>query len=255
MNFSKKQHIPFATMLILFVAMGLVVWFAILPIKQSISQKMDDIQKFYTSRENRDRQISKLSELEQQFGVIQADEEHLNILLKEDRIVDFVKTLEGLARETNTEISIASKEGNSIIEKKVVVGKPQTKSSADADAPAPAVSEKKKATGILDTLPFDRYLHLGVSVVGEYADIINFLHKMETLPFALDVVGMEMHQKENEERSSSSLSVTSGSGINPFVATSESTASTPPLETPVIVPEEKNTLEAVFDTIVYVDKK
>lgn len=254
MNFLKKTHIPIITMLFLFVAMGLVVWFAILPIKRAISEKMDDIQKFYTSRENRDRQIGKLPELEEQFQTIKADEENLNILLKEDHIVDFVKTLEDLARETNTEISIASKEGNSIIEKKAVVSKPQTKNTTDADTETPAVSDKKKATGILDTLPFDRYLHLSVSLVGEYADIVNFLHKMETLPFALDVVGMEMHLKDSKEDQSSSRPINSGSGINPFLVSlgSEGVSVT---EAPVVAPEKKNTLEAIFDTIVYVDKK
>lgn len=255
MNFPQKKHIPIISMFILFVAMGLVGWLAIFPIKRAISEKMDDTQKFYTSRENRNRQINKLPELEGQFQVIQADEKSLDILLKEDHIVDFVKTLEDLARETNTEISIASKEGNAIIEKKAVIDKSQTKDVTEGDSSAPVAVDKKKATGILDTLPFDRYLHLSVSVVGEYADIVNFLHKMETLPFALDIVGMEVHFKDSEAEQSSLPPITSGSGINPFLSPPSSEGVPVTEVVPVVVPEKKHALEAIFDTVVYVDKK
>lgn len=245
--FSKKQT-PAIILGIILVAMGLMAWYGIVPLKRAIWNRMNDIQKFYTSRENRERQIGRLPDLQGQFEAIKADEETLAILLTEDRIVDFIKTLEALAKETGTEISIKSKDGAAAAKQKKAPAKPADGSEGES------ASGKRTTASIIESLPSDSYLRLGISVAGEYEDIVTFLHKMETLPVALDVIGVEMYPRDNDERS---RPVSAGSGVNPFMLTpsgSSAVSGGASGENPA-QPEKLLPLEAVFDTVVYVDKK
>ena len=104
-----KRIFSVVVMLSLFSAIGLIIWFGILPFQHYLTDKADSIQEYYATRENRDRQINKLPELEEQFASIMKDEGSLDILLSENEIVDFVKILERLALATDTHISIEAK--------------------------------------------------------------------------------------------------------------------------------------------------
>lgn len=242
-----KKYAPYAVLAGLIVLMALIVWLGVMPMRQAISGKMDDIQKFYTARENRERQVARLPELEEQFREIVAGEEAMRILLEEDRIVDFVKTLEELAAETGVEIVIESKESSAIVEKK-----PTAKAPAEADGAASTASKKTAKQGIADQLPYDRYLHINVSLKGEYADIIRFLYKMETLPFALDVIATDVRLNEDTEE----RSVVPEAGRNPFMLV-------PVGDAALVVPSQDDgqeaqgkrfPIEADFDTVVYIRK-
>lgn len=242
-----KRYLPYAILAGLVVFMALIAWAAMVPMRSAISGKMDDIQKFYTVRENRERQISRIQEFESQFQEIIAGEEALRILLSEDQIVDFVKTLENLASDAGVEIAIEAKESNAIIEKKPV--KPATQSAADGAA-APAAESKKAKLGLIDQLPYDRYLHINVSLKGEYADIVRFLHKMETLPYALDVLGIDVRlNTDTEERGS-----VPESGRNPFMLV-PSGNDVPAAATPdESAAKKQQPIEADIDTAVYIKK-
>lgn len=231
----------------LIALMALIIWLGMLPMRQAISEKMDDIQKFHAVRENRERQVARLPELEEQFREIAAGEDTLRILLDEEHIVDFVKTLEGLASEMGVRIAIEAKESSAIVEKK-----PAAKAPA-ADSEAAANSKKAKQT-LADMLPYDRYLHINVSIQGEYADIVGFLHKLETLPFALDVIGVEVRLNTDTEERKTAVPA---AGRNPFMlvpsGSSQATGSQSGDEERASE-DEQPPLEADFDTVVYIRK-
>lgn len=237
-----KKHFPLIAMGTLFIFMALLLWLAIFPIRSFLHERMDDIQKFYTSRENRDRQIAQLPDLSKQFEMITADENTLHILLAEEHIVEFVKTLERLAEETKVEIEIISKDNGAPTDVKKTVQK-QTATNAE---------NEKKDKSILGNLPFDRYLHLGITVRGGYSDIIFFLHRMETLPFGLDVVGMELRTEDKEGGSQRTVS---DAGVNPFLLTPTGENAVPLSEETKKESVQQNRLEATFDTVVYIEKK
>jgi hypothetical protein len=229
---------------------ALIAWLGILPMRSIVFGKMDDIQKFHTIRENRERQVARLPELEGQFQEIVAGEDTMHILLEEDHIVDFVKTLEGLAREENVEISIEAKESSAIVEKKVV--KPTTTADDGASVASTVANSKKAPLGIIETLPFDRYLHIGISLKGEYGDMVVFLHKMETLPYALDVVGFDLSVAESTEKSA-----VPEPGRNPFMLFSSGSSTTDQSSETIPAAEPKKgekPLKANFDTVVYIQK-
>lgn len=247
---SYKKFYPFLITVSIVSGMGLIVWFGILPFQDFVTEKADSIQEYYATRENRANQMRKLPDLQTQFENIQVEEGVLNILLSEERVVDFVQTLEQLAKETDVHVLIQSKTGTIIEEK----AKPKVaaKKGAATDPIEPETTEKKGKTPltILESVPFDRYLHVEVVVKGEYKPIATFLHRMETLPLALDVIGMAVRMRTEEDLASAALERVSQ---NPFLVLSEGGTSSVGEEeaVPVGIP---GTLEASFDTIVYLDK-
>ncbi|MBP6929659.1 MAG: hypothetical protein KBB77_01855 [Candidatus Moranbacteria bacterium] len=251
-DFLKKYRwtFPFVVTIALFSGIGLLAWFGILPFQKYITEKADSIQEYYATRENRERQISNLPDLQNQFENIEGEEEILAILLTEKSIVDFVQTLERLAKDTGVHVLIRSKSGEIIEEKK------QKKASTKTAVVAPDEETVVKPVGkttptILDSVPFDRYLHVEVVVKGEYQTIVTFLHKMETLPIALDVVGMNMKVRDLEAEA---IAVPNNPGRNPFLLFSQGETLPENVDQEGSLEKAPGNLEASFDTVVYLDK-
>lgn len=245
MKISAKQYrrfYPLIVLLVLLGSIGLIFWFGILPLQRFAVEKADGIQEYYATKENRERQIGALPDLQKQYENIVDHEQSLRILLSEDQIVDFVKTLERLAEETETSVSIEAKSKDAIEEKADAKNIKKTNDTSDD-----TTSKKKAQATILDSVPYSRYLHVNVIVQGEYSNILSFLHKMETLPLGLDVVGLSIRKKDTEAVAPQSASPRN----NPFLILAQGDV---PAETVAPVAKSVGSLEATFDTVVYVSK-
>lgn len=242
-----KNFLPLIVMLTLLSGIGLLAWFGVIPFQRFIVEKADGIQQYYATRENREQQMKKLPELQVQFENIEKDEKVLAILLSEDAIVDFVRTLERLAVETKVHITIRSTGANAIEDKKTV--KVPAKKAAPVTDGTAAVQAPQS---LVEALPMDRFLHVTVVVQGEYGDIVTFLHKMETLPLGLDVLSVSMKLRTEEEKSARP----DNPGRNPFLILSgnEGTISGDAVTQPAEAAIPGN-MEASFDTVVYLDNK
>lgn len=237
-----KQMIPLIVMISLFTAMGLIAWFAIRPAHGYIKEKADAIQEYYAFRENRERQIKRLPDLEKQFRHILDQEATIGILSSEDRIVDFITTLERLASDTSVHIEIQSKDSKGIVEKQKATRSSGTQDKDTESSPA----SKKKEAKLVDSLPYDRTLPIDVVVIGDYKEIADFLYKMETLPYGLDVVALSVKKRDAEEVLTRPISP----GNNPFQIFGVGEAPLP-TEDKEFIP---GTLEATFETMVYISK-
>jgi len=245
---SKKSALPI--LLGIFpVIIGSVVWFGILPLKQSLLNKARMIQEFYVDEENQSKQINRLPELEDQYNIIENNASKLDIMLREDQVIDFIKTLETLASETTVTLVIASKDTGKIVEPKATAKKTVSEEEGETKTSPSSTpkKEKVKEVDILSDIPFDRYLRLSISATGKYENIINFLHKIETLSVGLDVVGIDIKRAEIEKNTKK---VVTGSGVFSSGVVSISDALVSEKENP----ETKDMLEGVFDLVVYVNK-
>jgi len=245
---SYKRSLPLIITLMLFSGIGLIAWFGIVPFQDFITEKADSIQEYHATRENQERQIARLPDLQKQFENILAHEKALDILLPESQIVDFVKTLEELAVTTDTHVEIEAKDKDAIEEKKSTrpIKKGGDTTLDDED------TKKKVQPLILDSVPYDRYLHVSVIVTGEYGNIVAFLHKMETLPLGLDVIGLSIRTRDAED---SVAEKPDDPGRNPFLILSESPSVEESIPSQEVKEEViKGTLEATFDTVIYVSK-
>lgn len=229
-----KPYLAEGALLLLVVG---VVWVGLGPLEKSIERKRDQVQELQVLSEYRERQSALLPELEEQYQFIVENAATLDITTSKDKIVDFVRTLEMLADTVGVKVTIASRD-NALLESKTTI---DNKTTVDATGNKSAPSAKKdprKETGLLAELPLPDYLRLDVTVTGPYIALAQYLNKLETLPFALDVVGIEIREVEEEAPATPPVR-------SPFVP--GETPVTPELPPAPVTP----TLDATFDTVLY----
>ncbi len=240
---------PFVIQISFFTAIGLVAWFGVRPLLLTIQTKMDDIQKLSVTREHRVKQLERLPELEAQHTLINEHDEQLDIILTKDRLVEFIETLEQLAIDESVTIEIESRDNTFLeskitaTEKKEAPQKSQLVQSADKENAASDTAKRAPAAkekGILTELPLKKFLKLTITVMGEYGDIVRYLQRIETLPYALDVIGINM--KELLVETSGDLLLPESGALDPFGGL---------LAAPLPPAAKIRQLEAVFEMVVY----
>ncbi|MEK9174222.1 MAG: hypothetical protein AAB845_03080, partial [Patescibacteria group bacterium] len=190
-----KQYQLILTAIVILLAMVLTAWFLVKPMYQQMLGLRDEIQQERVRQENQQKQIKRLPELKTQYERVVSEEGFFDILLTEDKVVGFIRRLEGLASDTKVEVKIQS---NELKIEEVV----QRKSRAQATPEeGEAVAEEKKDKTLSDYLPYADYLRLTLTVSGDYSAIIAFLSGLETLPVALDVIGIEVKQPPRDDSS------------------------------------------------------
>lgn len=190
----------------LMLLIGLLLWFGARSLYMAINGRMDTIQQMDVLREYRATEMQRLSELEKQNALIESRAKELNIILSKEELVGFVRELERLAKDEGVEIEIVSRD-NTLLESKTTPKEPTGKDkkegvgtdSSDADVPpAPNEKRKTKTTGILDTLPLKHYIRITLTIKAPYKAMINYLGKVETMPYALEVLGLSIKEAEVE---------------------------------------------------------
>lgn len=175
----------------IFLVVFAALFFVILPLHQKIGAEGDEIQKILAKTENSERKISRLPEFESQYETIRGGENRIRLLLSEDRAVDFIREIETLAEGTDGDVTIAQGASSESAKKKAVPAKEK-----DGDD-APAKDEPKT---IGESLPWEKSLRLRVRFTGTYQDAVNFLHKIETMPYRLDVIVVDIRPVPDEEK-------------------------------------------------------
>ncbi len=201
MNGFLRQKYGLILLVAISVAMGLTYWFGIRKMVETIRVERDDIQRMLVIRENRSHQLSRLEEYGDQYARIVNDEKWLNVFTARDEMIGFVRRLESLAEEGDVAVVLEVREVPKPSKKAKTVVKPvKTDEKEEEKGEATeAVGDKKekKETSILESLPSTTYTYLGLRVIGETEKVVRYLHKVETLPVALDVVSVETVRREN----------------------------------------------------------
>jgi hypothetical protein len=247
-----KQHSLVWTALAIFLAMALTGWFLVKPLYGQMLGLRDEIQQEHVRQENQQKQIKRLPELKSQYERVIGEEGFFDILLTEDKVVGFIRTLEGLASDTKVEVKIQSNE------LKVEEGAQRKTRAQNTEEGAVAANEKKEKN-LSDLLPYGEYLRLTLTVSGDYSDLAAFLSRLETLPVALDIIGVDVTQPLRDDNSREG----DVRAVNPFVIMTEPAQGEENKEGSVSeenIPQELTQpispkLEAVIDLVVYVDKE
>ncbi len=186
-----KNHFTYAVLV--FIAAFAVLFLVILPLHQRIRAEGDEIQKILAKTENSERKISRLPEFESQYAIIRESEDRIRLMLSENRVVDFIREIETLAGKTGGEVTIA--QGAAPAPAPAKAAAPKDKDGADASVPA-------KPKTIEESLPWEKSLRLKIRFSGAYAEAANFLHKVETMPYRLDVLSVDFRPAPEDERRS-----------------------------------------------------
>lgn len=207
----------------LLLGIGLLFWFGIRPLHGLIRIQMDEIQKLDVLREHKSRQMQRLPELEKQNALIEERGKTLEIVLTKEEIVEFIRTLERLAEETGVKIEIASKD-NTLLESKITLplpgaGAKNQKTAAPTEegtddvaappTPQPKRGGKQVGPAMLNELSLKHYIRLSITVKASYKSMVTYLHKLETMPYAVEIIGVTIKEAEKEREETESASSTS----------------------------------------------
>ncbi len=233
---------------------GLLFWFGVRLLHELIRTEMDEIQKFDVLREHKGQQLQRLPELEKQNVLIEERGKDLEIILTKDELVEFIRTLEQLAYETGVTIDIASKD-NTLLESKITLPLPGVKNQktvvpAEVDEEVETTSSlqqpkrgSQQSGGMLNELSLKHYIRLALTVTAPYKSMVAYLHKLETLPYATEIIGITIKEalKETEE----AYAREGGIALPPGAAVNEKTITTR-LESSLTT-----ILDTEFDMLVY----
>lgn len=177
--------IGFAVMLFLAFQYGVTA------LNQSVYDKMISIQKLYADSEIRKNSIAKIPSLRMQTEEIGKKSDLLNITISRHDIVHVIETIENLAEETHNTITIESNDANNPSKKKAVATK------------APKDGDKNDVYILAEHLPSDSSVAISIKVVGDYNNILHFLQKLESMPYASDILSVVIEKKliEDKDRS------------------------------------------------------
>jgi Tfp pilus assembly protein PilO len=203
---SITRNTSFSTVALLAIV-GAVFFFGILPLHGRIADQRIGIEKLHAQEENATRKIARLPEFREQVELIDKEDYPLVTVLSEAKIVDFIKSIEDIALQTGSTVAISQSATQKKKAPAVAPAVAPLPIEKDSGTPAPVASATKKKVSIEDGLPSNTDLRLSIAVTGEYPKVIQFLHKIETLPYALDVLSLEIRGNgEGSSRSNGSAS-------------------------------------------------
>ncbi|NTW14123.1 MAG: hypothetical protein HGA31_03780 [Candidatus Moranbacteria bacterium] len=207
------------------VATVSLIVLAAFPLQRKISLESEEIQKDYAKTENDQKRILELPVLRSKYQKISNESDKTGTILPESQVVELIKNLEETARETGGEIVVS--QGMDLAARKKA-------------APTPDAATGQKTSGdnrIVDQMAEGKTLGLSVIFSGRYSDAVNFLHKVETMPYFLDVLSIDFRPADTGAGERGSLF-----SANPTPVTSVGSTSTVPTTTSV---------KATFELIVY----
>ncbi len=215
------------------------IW-GIFPLQDLIIEKANTIEADRALQSNQESRIKELPQLKETYNRILQNEGMLDTLVSHDQVVPFIERIESLAHDDGVEITITN-QGNRDPKKKPVTtggGKPAVAQPTD-DTDAKATDKKKKDETILGNLPLENSMSLRFDVRGRYTDALQFLHQIESLPYAIDVVALDIRQWEATDKA------TRGDA---FATENQVGADGLPLSD---TPTEQHLVQALFDVVVY----
>ncbi len=212
-------------LLILIVAM---VFLVVKPAFNKLNNDSDAVQKKALDMQIEKSKLSKLSELRQKFSIIESEQDKLDILFTDDKIVDLVQELEYVADKTNNDISIKIEE---LVKKKK---NGQLKNTLEDDS--------------LTNFKDEDYFEMEISLTGNYENLLRFIHKLDNMPYYNSLLKFNITVTEIDVKNDKKTIMPNNISINLFNGNKINNSSQD-------VPEnKKKVLQSKLSVIFYLNK-
>lgn len=155
-----------------------LVYIVIFPLLGKIGDVSDAIQKDILNQEIVKQRLNEIPKMQEQFGLLEKNEEILDVLFEKNNAVQLIEKLEKVAQETQNQISITMQEQVNTQKNTLKV-------------------EKKNERGenvIVASLPSENYLQMKIAVEGSYGSIVNFIDSLENLEYYCDILSLQIRK-------------------------------------------------------------
>ena len=142
--------------------LGAFIYGGIFTVIKQIKDRADEIQKKIIDNEVENKNLAKIPQLVDDYAIFSAKGQDLEVILKKEAEIDFIQSLENLAKETGNEISLKLIEEESSRAKES-----QTKTKA----------KEKNEEDFESNLPYANYITIQLELKGEYLGLMKFLEK------------------------------------------------------------------------------
>lgn len=207
-GFNKKIFISVAV--IFLIAAGLI-WLSLFWQFGKIKSSADNIQKEQLDSEVRQERNQKVLELGKELGdVEERSKEMQKMLVEKENAVPFLGSLEAIASQTNSSIKINVTD---LTKLKPSQKQPVVQESSDTESTKDIQKEDqaKKAAQSSDTKPdFSNQLGFSLELTGKYNSFVDFLTKLENLPYFVRVYSFQVAPAGKTQ----SASQPAGSGVS-----------------------------------------
>jgi Tfp pilus assembly protein PilO len=237
-----KKYKEYIVTIGIFLCGVVLVWFIIIPMHHKIQDRMNKSQEVTTDHEIRNEAAGRLSDLREQNNLVMASEHRLDRVISKGSIVDLVKVIESLAKETDNAI--------------VIDDKTHDFSLANANKKVKINDSKQKENmvekSLLEILPSDHRLGISIKLTGKYDNIIRFIRKLESMSYETDIIAISlaMQDRDNVKTQASAKGNLFTPSVEPPIVP-ETDPSAVPVVAPVI---DEVKMEAVLDTVVYINE-
>lgn len=141
-------------------------YFLVMPAVDEIAGKANEIQQKKIDKEINEKKLAAVPAMEADYKEFKDNENNLVIVIEPDKEVDFIKELEGLAEQTGNRIEFKIQEV----------------------AAKPAAKAKGTENDIKNKLANTDYLSMQIALEGDYAGLLNFIHKLENYKNYVNII-------------------------------------------------------------------
>jgi hypothetical protein len=203
-----KYLISVFIILMLTAALGVALYF----ILSKTQSTLDEIEKQELEKQIQEEQIKNLPNLEATHNKITSEEGRLTLVYTEEQVVEVIRNIEAIAKTESITLAIAQQK----VEEKTKT----LKKEASDDKKNESKEGEKESEVLTEKLPFEKSVRLEIRAKGKYQSIRNFIHKIETAPYALDVLSVDgsvAPEEESGKQVNVVKSTTSQSSDSPFL--------------------------------------
>lgn len=208
-----------------FIILGLFIYGGIFAMVKNIKERAGEIQKKIIDDELDKKNLEKIPQLIEDYEIFSSQKDSLGAILQKESEIEFIKSLEDLARETGNEINLK------LIEEDGSQVKATQAKKIKADA------KEKSREDIINNLPYKNYITIQLELKGEYSDLMRFVKKLENMKYYANIISFDLKKEEIQTKSAKN---------NPFSSSDSDNA---------IVLEEnkkKEILKSLINLVVYI---
>jgi len=166
------------------------MYYAVRPLVKDIRSRAYQSQSKAIDREMEKAQIDKLPEIKKEWADYESRQSVMNVILSQPDQVIFIESIETMAQASGNKITLKIEDNSKNI------------------------SFAAKSKEIMGKIAYPNYFPIEISLEGDYAGLVNFIHMLENNQFYVDVIAISskknMAGNENNSRNPFDSVISSG---------------------------------------------
>ena len=185
-NFFQKHKNGLSVIIFLAVFLPLTVWGWHFLLTR-IESKADKIQEKIMDNELTEKKIQNISRMEKTDTEFEADKDATETIFASGDDIKLIEYLEKLADDSGNAITIKALEKKKEVKPKAVSGAGEEGSNKAKEKEAPKSLEEK--------LAYKNYMYFQVDLTGNYAQLLNFMRKLENSPRYINLISFSVKKE------------------------------------------------------------